>query len=168
MTPTLFSVSYAGLWGQQALDIESFIRKAATLGYRGVELMGKRPHLSVLDVDDAAIERIKACAQKNNIEIATLAGYTDFTAGKTASEVPFVEMQVLYIQRLAQLAQKLGAKIIRVFTGYSTAEEADHDDWQKCVKAQQAAGCLPCRTHPNRARGPFCSRITCFSDTLQA
>lgn len=135
MTPTLFSVSYAGLWGQHSLDIETFIRKAAMLGYSAVELMAKRPHLSVLDTDDTAIERIKRCAQENNIEIATIAGYTDFTAGKTAAEVPFVEMQVLYIQRLAQTAQKLGAKLVRTFTGYSTAEEAYHDDWQKCVRA---------------------------------
>ena len=49
MIPTLFSVSYAGLWGQQTLDLEAFIRKAAKLGYSAVELMGKRPHLSVLD-----------------------------------------------------------------------------------------------------------------------
>jgi len=79
MTPTLFSVSYAGLWSQHSLDIEGFIRKAAALGYPAVELMAKRPHLSVLDIDDAAIARIKACTQENNIEIATLAGYTDFT-----------------------------------------------------------------------------------------
>jgi hypothetical protein len=46
MIPTLFSVSYAGLWGQQTLDLESFIRKAATLGYSAVELMAKRPNLS--------------------------------------------------------------------------------------------------------------------------
>jgi hypothetical protein len=28
MIPTLFSVSYAGLWGQHRLDLKSFIRKA--------------------------------------------------------------------------------------------------------------------------------------------
>ena len=33
MKPVLFSVSYAGLWGQDALDVEGFIRKAAELGY---------------------------------------------------------------------------------------------------------------------------------------
>ena len=42
MIPTLFSVSYAGLWGQHRLDLVSFIRKAGALGYRAVELMGKR------------------------------------------------------------------------------------------------------------------------------
>ena len=49
MTPVLFSVSYAGYWGQHTLSIEDFIRKAAALGFPAVELAGKRPHLSVLD-----------------------------------------------------------------------------------------------------------------------
>ncbi len=135
MKPTLFSVSYAGLWGQHTLDLEAFIKKAAKLGYPAVELMAKRPHLSVLDTDDEMMKRIKNCAQENNIEIATIAGYTDFTAGKRSTEVPLVEMQILYIQYLAEIAQKLEAKIVRVFTGYSTDETAYADDWDKCVKA---------------------------------
>ena len=135
MKPTLFSVSYAGLWGQHTLDIEAFIKKAAKLGYPAVELMAKRPHLSILDTDDEMLERIGSCAQEDNVEIATIAGYTNFTTGKTSMEVPFVEMQILYIQHLAKIARKLGAKIVRVFTGYSTDETAYSDDWDKCVKA---------------------------------
>ncbi len=120
MIPTLFSVSYAGLWGQHGLDLESFIRKAAALGYSAVELMGKRPHLSVLDTDDKTLASIRRSAGESGIEIATIAGYTDFTSGRKASEVPFVEMQIAYVRDLAAMAQKLGAKIIRVFTGYTT------------------------------------------------
>jgi hypothetical protein len=44
-----FTVSFAGPWGQHALTLEAAIDKAAELGYRAVELMGKRPHLSPLD-----------------------------------------------------------------------------------------------------------------------
>ena len=135
MTPVLFSVSYAGLWGQHQLDLEAFIAKAAALGYPAVELMAKRPHLSVLDVDEAALEAIKKQAAACNVEIATIAGYTNFTAGKSAKEVPFVEMQIAYVRSLAQIARNLGAKIVRVFTGYSTDPEAYLDDWQQCVKA---------------------------------
>jgi sugar phosphate isomerase/epimerase len=135
MIPTLFSVSYAGLWGQHRLDIEQFIEKAATLGYSAVELMGKRPPPSVLDADDDMLDRIRTCAEKNGIAIATIAGYTDFTAGKSAAEVPFVEMQVLYVRRLSEIAQRLGAGTVRVFTGYATVENAVSGDWEKCVKA---------------------------------
>ncbi len=133
MTPTLFSVSYAGLWGQDTLDLNSFIRKAGELGYAAVELMGKRPHLSVLDADTGELESIRQTAEECGVEIATIAGYTSFTAGKACPEVPFVEMQVAYVRELARLASELGAKIVRVFTGYMTGPEAYHADWQKCV-----------------------------------
>jgi sugar phosphate isomerase/epimerase len=135
MIPTLFSVSYAGLWGQHQLDIESFIQKAAALGYAAVELMAKRPHLSILDTDAEKIAGIKRCAWENNIKIATIAGYTDFTGGRKSAEVPFVEMQIAYVQKLSQIAQQLGAGIVRVFTGYATAEDAFQEDWAVCVEA---------------------------------
>jgi sugar phosphate isomerase/epimerase len=142
MIPTLFSVSYAGLWGQQTLEVEAFIRKAAGLGYSAVELMGKRPHLSSLDVDNGRLDRIKQCAKENRIQIATIAGYTDFTGGGRAPEVPFVEMQLAYARELARMARHLGAQIVRVFTGYSTAEEEGQRDWSRCVLAIRECAAL--------------------------
>ncbi len=135
MTPTLFSVSYAGLWGQERLDLKSFIRRAAELGYAAVELMGKRPHLSILDVEDAELQAIRRTAEECGVEIATIAAYTNFTASKASTEVPFAEMQVACVKELARMGQALGAKIVRVFTGYATAVEAYQEDWEKCVRA---------------------------------
>ena len=135
MTPTLFSVSYAGFWGQQKLDLPRFIAKAAELGYAAVELMGKRPHLSMLEVSDQQIEDLRAAAKKHQVEIATLGAYTDFTGGRTATEVPFVEMQVAYVRELARVARALGARIVRIFTGYTTDPDSCAADWDKCVKA---------------------------------
>ena len=49
---SLHSVSYAGVWrGQARLTLEEFVPRAAALGYRSVMLVGKRPHLSLLDYD---------------------------------------------------------------------------------------------------------------------
>ena len=135
MIPTLFSVSYAGLWGQHALDLLSFISRAARLGYSAVELMGKRPHLSILDWSECDLQKVKDCAAQHHLEIATLAGYTDFTAGKTSREVPFGELQLAYVRDLARMAQCLGARIVRVFTGYSTEEGGYLDDWNQCVRS---------------------------------
>lgn len=135
MTPTLFSVSYAGLWGQHQLGLEAYLEKAAELGYPAVEIMAKRPHLSVLDYDDAALDKLRLAAQRLNVQIATIAGYTDFTSGRQSAEVPFVEIQVAYVKQLATIARKLGAKIVRVFTGYTTDPDAYVADWDKCVRA---------------------------------
>jgi sugar phosphate isomerase/epimerase len=134
MTPALFSVSYAGLWGQHQLDVASFLRKAAALGYPAVELMGKRPHLSVVDVSQRELSEIRAAAETAGVEIATIAGYTDFTLA-TGMETPAVEMQIAYVRRLAEMAQALGAKIVRIFTGYTTDPQSYSRDWDVCVRA---------------------------------
>src|SRR5262249_15237589 len=106
MTPMLFSVSYAGAWGQHKLELIPFLERAAALEYPAVELGGKRPHLSPVDYPHAeSVAQIKAVADRLKIEIATIAGYTDFTSGHQAKEVPFVEMQVLYIRQLAELGR---------------------------------------------------------------
>ncbi|MHC4438415.1 MAG: hypothetical protein ACYS3S_13725, partial [Planctomycetota bacterium] len=48
----LHSVSYAGFWrGQARLSIDDFLDKAKQLGFDGVMIMAKRPHVSVLDYD---------------------------------------------------------------------------------------------------------------------
>lgn len=143
MTPTLFSVSYAGFWGQHRLGLVPFLEKVAELGYPAVELMAKRPHLSLLDGDgDPLSWQILSTTHRLGIEIATIAGYTDFTAGRNTPEVPFVEMQLLMVQRLAELGRGLGAKIVRVFSGYFT-DLADHQaDWTKCVVALREAAAL--------------------------
>jgi len=134
MTPTLFSVSYAGLWGQHRLDLPSFVRKAGALGYRAVELMGKRPHLSVLDAGDREVEDLRRSADEAGVEIATVAAYTNFTLGRD-TEIPSVEIQLAYVQRLAELAARLGAKIVRIFTGYNANPGAPPRDWDLCVSA---------------------------------
>jgi sugar phosphate isomerase/epimerase len=140
LIPTLFSVSYAGYWGQQTLSVEDFIRKAAKLGYRAVELAGKRPHLSVLDYASAeSVESIRRAAADANVEIATIAGYTDFTAGRESPDVPQVEIQLAYVRDLAHLAEWLGAKIVRVFSGYMTGEERLASDWDRVVRALREA-----------------------------
>jgi sugar phosphate isomerase/epimerase len=134
MIPALFSVSYAGFWGQHRLDLPAFFHKAAALGYPAVEIAGKRPHLSVLDYPSAeAVEPIREAAQAAGVEVATIAGYTDFTAGRHAAEVPFVEMQLAYVAALARLGRALGAKIVRVFSGYSPEPRHFQADWDRCV-----------------------------------
>ena len=140
MIPVLFSVSYAGYWGQHRLDLPAFFDKAAALGYPAVEIGGKRPHLSVLDyTDDESLEAVHSAAAESGVEIATLAAYTDFTAGRNAPEAPFVEMQVAYLGSLARMARALGAKIVRVFSGYSPDDAYYQADWDKCVKALREA-----------------------------
>jgi sugar phosphate isomerase/epimerase len=134
MIPTLFSVSYAGLWGQARLDLEAFLARAAALGYRAVELMGKRPHLSILELQGKSVASLRQAAAAAGVEIATIAGYTNFTLGRD-TEIPAVEIQVAYVRELARLARQLDARIVRIFTGYLTQEDGFQRDWDLCIRA---------------------------------
>jgi sugar phosphate isomerase/epimerase len=131
---SLFSVSYAGLWGQHRLDLPAFIAKAAELGYSSVMLMGKRPHLSPLDTDDAAIEAIRTCLAEHRVKCGAVAGYTDF-APQPAAEVPFAEMQLEYVRSLARLASALDATVVRVFTAYEHPSAAPTAAWNLVVSS---------------------------------
>lgn len=135
MKTTLFSVSYAGLWGQASLGLREFISHAADLGYDAVELMGKRPHLSVLDYDrDAALSLAEHCREQGT-EVACIAGYTNFAGGAEASEVPFIEMQVSYTRDLARLAEALDCPVVRVFTSYERDDLPLAENWTRTVSA---------------------------------
>src|SRR5262245_60711195 len=117
MRLALFSVSYAGLWRQAALGLCEFIERAARLGYRGVMLAGKRPHLSPLDATPRQLEQVKETLARTGVCCEVVAGYTDF-AGGAAAEVPYAEMQVAYVESLARLAAELRCGVVRVFTAY--------------------------------------------------
>ncbi len=133
MKLSLFSISYAGLWGQQALDLTSFIARAARLGYEAVMLAGKRPHLSPLDADEDRLAALRAVLQANGIACAAVAGYTDL-APAAAAEVPVLEMQIAYVEALARIAAALGAGVVRVFTAYETEGRDSHALWAGTVQ----------------------------------
>lgn len=117
--PCLHSIGYAGLWrGQAQLTTDEFLQKAKELGFDAVMVMAKRPHLSPLEYDDAARQRLKARMKELGLTMAALAGYSDFTAGIDKPGIPNVEVQATYLGEVARLARDLDCNWVRVFTGY--------------------------------------------------
>lgn len=134
MELSLFSISYAGLWGQQSLTIADFVARAAELGFPSVMLVGKRPHLSPLDYRDEQVANLHAMMAEYGVRCSVIAGYTDFS-DSAAAEVPYIEMQILYAERLARLARSLGANVIRLFTAYERDGQATLAVWNRVVDA---------------------------------
>lgn len=132
MTPCLFSVSYAGYWGQASLGLPEFIRHAGQLGYGSVMLAGKRPHLSPLDYNEARLDAVRAALHTARVQCAVVAGYTHL-APSSAAEVPVIEMQIAYVESLGRLAAALGAKIVRIFTAYESDGQDLPQGWQRVV-----------------------------------
>ncbi len=115
----LHSVSYAGFWrGQARLSVDEFLNKAKQLGFDGVMLVAKKPHVSPLDYDAAARKALRRKIERLGLELVCLAGYTDFTAGVDKAGIPNVEIQACYVGELAKLARDLGTDMVRIFTGY--------------------------------------------------
>jgi sugar phosphate isomerase/epimerase len=136
MAPLLLhSVSYAGFWGQAFLPLDQFIDKAAELGYDGVMLMAKRPHLSVLDYGPAECERLRARIGSHRLRSVCLAGYTNFTADLEHGDIPHREMQIRHVIDLARMAQLLGGGLVRIFTGYENPAASYGAQWKILVDA---------------------------------
>src|SRR4030042_4557046 len=115
----LHSVSYMGAWrGQATLTVDEFLVKAKELGFDGVMLAAKRPHVSLIDFDDAARQKLRARIKELGLELVCLAGYNDFTAGVDKAGIPNVEIQAAYVGELARLARDLGCNMGRILTGY--------------------------------------------------
>lgn len=135
MTPCLFSISYAGFWGQSVLKLTDFIPHAAKLGYESVMIAGKRPHLSPLDAAEQ-IEPLKAALAAAKIRCDVLGAYTNLAQPVGAGcEVPQIEFQVAYVESLARIAAQLGTKIIRIFGAYEIEGQDPQTQWNRCVGA---------------------------------
>jgi sugar phosphate isomerase/epimerase len=128
----LFSISYGGLWGQAALDLRAFIRRAASLGFDAVMLAGKRPHLSPLDFDESAVALLRDELAAARVKCSVVAAYTDL-APAPAAEVPMLELQIAYVDSLCRIGAALGASVVRVFTAYETPGQAPHAAWHRVV-----------------------------------
>ncbi len=131
----LHSVSYSGSWGQDSLAFDEFLTKASELGFDGVMLAAKRPHVSPLDYDAGRRRRLRERLLELNLTTVVLAGYNNFTADLDHTEVPTREIQIAYVTELARLAQDIGAGIVRVFTGYEHPASNYLAQWNLLVAA---------------------------------
>jgi sugar phosphate isomerase/epimerase len=133
MKLSLFSVSYAGLWGQHQLELPDFIAKSASLGFEAVMLAGKRPHLAPLDADARQLAGVRRVLEENAVMCAVIGGYTDLSPAN-AAEVPYLEMQIAYVESLARIARELGTDIVRIFTAYESVQQSPHAAWTGVVR----------------------------------
>jgi len=136
MSPCLFSISYAGLWGQASMGLPDFIRHAGKLGYASVMIAGKRPHLSPLDASPEVITSIRGALDEAGVRCEVMAAYTNLSQPSSAGgEVPLIEFQIAYVESLARIAAQLGAGIVRIFTAYETEGQDLQLQWRRCVSA---------------------------------
>jgi sugar phosphate isomerase/epimerase len=136
MTPCLFSISYAGFWGQHNLPLAGFIQHAGRLGYPSVMIAGKRPHLSPLDARAENLAAVKRALAEAGVRCDVIGAYTNLVPPQGAGcEVPHIEFQIAYVEALAEIAANLGAGVIRVFTAYEAEGRDPQAQWRCCADA---------------------------------
>ncbi len=59
------------------------IERIARLGFKGVEIMGDRPHLYPPDFDDGQLARLNKLLQNNGLKVTNLNSFTLFAVGDT-------------------------------------------------------------------------------------
>lgn len=137
----LHSVSYAGVWrGQSLLTVDQFLLKAKELGFDGVMLVAKRPHVSPLDYNEEARKQLRERIQQLGLTLVGLAGYTDFTSGVDKPGIPTIEIQAAYVGQVAKLARDLGTSLVRIFTGYERDGVPYDRQYAMVVEGLKAAG----------------------------
>jgi sugar phosphate isomerase/epimerase len=131
----LHSVSYSGSWGQAFLPVEDFVEKAASLGYEGVMLGAKRPHVSILDFGEKQRTALRTRIERAGLTKVCIAAYNNFTGDLEHGEAPHREIQVHYLAELARLARDLGGDLVRIFTGYENPAGSYTAQWNLIVGA---------------------------------
>src|SRR3954469_803997 len=111
----LYSITYLGVWYRgRPLTLEELIDRAREYGYDGVEIDGKRPHGSPLDMPRRRCQEIQLKARDAGIEIYAVAANNDFS-----SPVPeYRESQLIYVRDLIRMTADLAAKTLRVFAAW--------------------------------------------------
>src|SRR6185295_15458780 len=89
----LYSITYLGVWYRgRALTIEELIGRAKEYGYEGIEIDGKRPHGSPLDLSKRRCQELQLKANDAGIEI--------------------------YVRELIRATADLGVHTLRVFAAW--------------------------------------------------
>lgn len=111
----LYSITYLGVWYRgRALTIEELIGRAKEYGYEGIEIDGKRPHGSPLDLSKRRCQELELKANDAGIEIYAVAANNDFS-----SPVPEQrESQLIYVRELIRATADLGVHTLRVFAAW--------------------------------------------------
>jgi sugar phosphate isomerase/epimerase len=139
MKKALFSVSYAGLWGQHFLNADEFIYKAADLGYDGVLLMAKSPHIFPSTVQDSMLIKVEEALNKTGVKLVGLAAYNDFLM-PSPLEIPVLDFQLSYIRQCCEMTARFKGELVRIFTGYRYPYLSEGESWKKIVSTLRLCG----------------------------
>jgi sugar phosphate isomerase/epimerase len=99
------------------------LEKIAELGFRGIEIMGDRPHLYPPDFTVADLARVKETLKKHDLKVTNINSFTLFAIGDTylpswiEPEKQRRDLRIRHTQDCLKIADALGCKNISVPPG---------------------------------------------------
>ena len=122
MKISLYTITLnGGYYRGPAVPLLEIFPKARAWGYDGIEIEGKRPHGSPLDLDAAARDKIRKTAEHHGLEISCIAAYNDYSSPIEEHR----ENELLMTRELIRLAADLEAPLVRVFAAWSGVTRRD-------------------------------------------
>lgn len=116
--PSLYSVTYIGLWYRgDALSMDQVLERAKRFGYEGVEIEGKRPHGFALDWPRQRCQDFRKRAHDMGLAITGVAAMNDFSSPVDEHR----EAQLANVRDQIRMAADLDAKVLRVFLAWTGA-----------------------------------------------
>lgn len=117
---------------------DEFLECAKEIGFKVYELSAAPgAHKGTVRLDEEGLEEIKKKSTSAGLEIYALGGYTNFV--KATSEE--MEEEIRKVMRYLEIAEKLGAKVIRVFGGEPNPEVPE-SQWSDLI-VQGLKECMP-------------------------
>lgn len=115
MKVSLYTISLSGgYYAGPAVPLHDILRRAKEWGYDGIELEGKRPHGSPLDLGDNERRCLRDQAAELGLALSCVAAYNDFSSPIEEHR----ENELLMLREVIRLAADLEAPIVRVMAAW--------------------------------------------------
>lgn len=113
-------------WGFRETPLEKQLEITKRLGFETLELgIANAPRDVPLDVSDEEIKRVKALYDNYNVKLICAATGNDFTCGN--------DNDVKKIKSVIDICEKLGAKYLRIFAGFSPKNDVTGTKWDNMI-----------------------------------
>lgn len=132
MKPSIFTNIF------RDFTLEEAIPEIARIGYQGIELMARAPHLPP-DTPASRVREVKRMIDDHGLAVSNVAGYA---GGYSRLDDEKAQAQIEDLKRLLEFAGILECALVRHHAGGPSYDEATPEQWQRAVDWMRKAADL--------------------------
>lgn len=108
--------------------LEEVLNLANEVGFDGVEIWGKEPHMGEV-FDEERVQKVKKMVDERNLSVSMFGSYLYLG----------VEGEISKTDSILKIAEGLGTSIVRVWASNKGSPEATEVDWKNCLRDLEKA-----------------------------